>query len=109
MSLFRLRALYPQLSSTRLAASHSTSARQFKVTLDGRTLYIDEALAKELGWSPSTSSEGIPLRLRGCEPQYYAITPEGTDEDLLAQGTVESSRDTTVKGVIDYLKKSDAC
>ena len=59
-------------------ANHG-GARQFKVTLDGETLYIEQDLAQALGWREGAPTEGIPLRLSGWSPHYFAITQKGTD------------------------------
>ena len=56
-----------------------STARQFKVTLDGQTLYIEKELAEALGWTKDTPTEGVPLRLSGWSPNYFAITQKGTD------------------------------
>lgn len=53
--------------------------REFKVVLDGQTLYVEKPLAEALGWHPGTGTEGVPLRLSGWEPKFFAITPKGTD------------------------------
>ena len=58
--------------------SPSSNAREFKVVLDNGTLYVDQALAEALGWTP-TQTEGVPLTLSGWEPHYFAIARTGTD------------------------------
>jgi hypothetical protein len=77
----RITAGYLRASTSRfgLIARHSTSTRDFKVTLEGETLYIDKELAEALGWTPGLSTEGLPLRLSGWEPRYFAVTRPGTD------------------------------
>ncbi|KAI0662953.1 hypothetical protein C8Q70DRAFT_1050657 [Cubamyces menziesii] len=84
--------------------SASPTAREFKVVLDNGTVYVDQALAEALGWTPDQPTEGVPLTLSGWEPHYFAIARTGTDSDLLARGTVESSRNPRVKQMLDYLK-----
>ncbi|KAF8966505.1 hypothetical protein BDZ97DRAFT_1657605 [Flammula alnicola] len=96
------------LSSIGSFKHRSTSAREFKVILDNDTLYIEQPLAEALGWKPDVSSQGIPLTLSGWQPHYFAITRTGTDADLLARETVESSRDPRVQEILQYLKDSDA-
>ncbi|KAF9786794.1 hypothetical protein BJ322DRAFT_1003396 [Thelephora terrestris] len=91
-----------------LSSSATSQVREFKVVLDGQTLYIEKPLAEALGWNPGTSTEGVSLRLSGWEPKFFAITPTGTDSDLLAQATVESSNNPQVQQVLSYLKQSDS-
>jgi hypothetical protein len=62
-----------------LSSSATSQVRQFKVVLDGQTLYVEKPLAEALGWNPGTGTEGISLRLSGWEPRFFAITPTGTD------------------------------
>ena len=62
-----------------LASSAIPRVRQFKVVLDGQTLYIEKPLAQALGWDPGKSTEGVSLRLSGWEPKFFAITPTDTD------------------------------
>lgn len=85
MNLFRachrITAGRLRISRTCLA-HHSTSVRDFKVTLDGDALYIDKDLAEALGWTTGLSTEGLPLRLSGWEPHYFVITRPGTDAGL---------------------------
>ncbi|TBU29951.1 hypothetical protein BD311DRAFT_659881 [Dichomitus squalens] len=83
--------------------SSSSNAREFKVVLDNGTLYVDQALAEALGWTP-TQTQGVSLTLSGWEPHYFAIARTGTDSDLLARGTVESSRNPAVQQMLEYLK-----
>jgi len=78
--------------------------REFKVVLDNETLFIDQTLAEALGWKPDGSKDGVPLTLSGWSPHYFAIAKTGSDSDLLARGTVESSRNPRVKEVLAYLK-----
>ena len=66
-----------------LFSSATSQVREFKVVLDGQTLYIEKPLAEALGWSPGTSTEGVSLRLSGWEPKFFAITPTGTDFGML--------------------------
>lgn len=65
--------------SRRGSYQRSFSSRQFTVTLDGETLYIDKELAEALGWREGGPTEGVPLRLSGWSPHYFAITQKGTD------------------------------
>lgn len=58
---------------------HLSPPKHFKVTLDGDTLYVDKELAEALGWREDTPTEGVPLRLSGWSPHYFAITQKGTD------------------------------
>lgn len=76
--------------------------------MEGGALYIGKELAEALGWTPSTPTDGVSLRLSGWSPHYFAITQKGTDADLLAHGTIESSRNPNVQGILDRLKKSDS-
>ncbi|KAF5313341.1 hypothetical protein D9611_008664 [Ephemerocybe angulata] len=85
-----------------------SSPREFKVVMEGGALYIGKELAEALGWTPSTPTDGVSLRLSGWSPHYFAITQKGTDADLLAHGTIESSRNPNVQGILDRLKKSDS-
>lgn len=61
----------------------STSATEHKVTLDNKTLYIDQSLAEALGWSPQSGSDaGIQLSMStmtGWGPSYFTITAAGSD------------------------------
>ncbi|TFK17068.1 hypothetical protein FA15DRAFT_605797, partial [Coprinopsis marcescibilis] len=72
------------------------------------TLYINQELAQALGWTEETPTKGVSLRLSGWSPHYFAITRKGTDTDLLAHGTIESSRNATVVATLEYLKKTDS-
>lgn len=63
----------------RSSSSAASQVRQFKVALDGQTLYIEKPLAEALGWNPGTGNEGVSLRLSGWEPKFFAITPTDTD------------------------------
>ena len=65
-------------------AQHSTVAREFKVTLDGQTLYVEKELAQALGWTPGISTDGVSLLLSGWDPHYFAITQTGTDAGMLS-------------------------
>ena len=62
-----------------LSSSTTSKVRQFKVVLDGQTLYIEKPLAEALGWNPATGAKGVSLRLSGWDPTFFAITPTGTD------------------------------
>ena len=57
-----------------LSSSTTSQVRQFKVVLDGQTVYIEKPLAEALGWKPGTSAEGVSLPLSGWEPKFFAIT-----------------------------------
>ncbi|CDO77680.1 hypothetical protein BN946_scf184969.g31 [Trametes cinnabarina] len=83
--------------------SPNSNAREFKVVLDNGTVYVNQALAEALGWTP-TQTEGVSLTLSGWEPHYFAIACTGTDSDLLARGTVESSCNPNVQKMLEYLK-----
>ena len=129
MFLLRFRHV-PAVHRRTLSASATSQLRQFKVVLDGQTLYIEKPLAEALGWNPGTSTEGVSLRLSGWEPKFFAITPTETDVgmystlvscpirkdrrqqahivDLLARATVESGKDPRVRQVLSYLRQSDA-
>jgi len=80
--------------------------REFKVVLDNETLYIEQTLAEALGWKPGEESKDGPvsLTLSGWSPHYFAIAKTGTNSDLLARRTVESSRNPRVQEVLAYLK-----
>ena len=88
MNLFhpckRLAITLHSLPYKRLMAQHSTFAREFKVTLDGQTLYVEKELAQALGWAPGISTDGVSLRLSGWDPHYFAITQTGTDAGMLS-------------------------
>jgi len=60
----------------------TSQVRQFKVVLDGQTLYIEKPLAEALGWKPGTSAEGVSLPLSGWEPKFFAITPTDSDAGM---------------------------
>ncbi|TFY61209.1 hypothetical protein EVG20_g7141 [Dentipellis fragilis] len=81
----------------------STSPKEFKVVLDNNTLYIDRALAEALGWN-SSQKDGVQLTLSGWAPHYFAIARSGSDSDLLARSTVESSNNPNVQAMLEYLK-----
>ncbi|TFK18164.1 hypothetical protein FA15DRAFT_603793 [Coprinopsis marcescibilis] len=53
--------------------------KEFKVILDGETLYIHQELAQVLGWTKETPTKGVSLQLSGWSPHYFAITHKGTD------------------------------
>ncbi|GJE97831.1 hypothetical protein PsYK624_140530 [Phanerochaete sordida] len=85
--------------------SPGSAAREFKVVLDGDTLYVDREVAEALGWTPAhPPSEGVPLTLSGWAPGYLAIARTGSDSDRLARATAESGRDPKMQQVLDYLK-----
>ena len=57
-----------------------SSRREFKVVLDGETLYVEQPLAEALGWNPDTPAEkGVSLTLSGWAPNYFAIARTGAD------------------------------
>ncbi|OBZ76395.1 hypothetical protein A0H81_03787 [Grifola frondosa] len=92
-----------QFSSTRgTFNSQSPTVREFKVFLDHETLYVDQGLAEALGWKPDQGVEGVQLTLSGWAPHYFAIARTGSDSDLLARGTVESSRNPKVQQVLEF-------
>ena len=66
--------------------SASPTAREFKVVLDNGTVYVDQALAEALGWTPDQPTEGVPLTLSGWEPHYFAIARTGTDSGEFCEG-----------------------
>ncbi|KAG8765437.1 hypothetical protein FRC20_007107 [Serendipita sp. 405] len=91
--------------------------------LDKDTLYIDENIAQGLGWEPGRGLDGVQLPLHGWEKGYSVITRKGTDagwnvdlsnsvrlkltsliSELLAKGTIESSRNPIVLKVLEGLK-----
>jgi hypothetical protein len=78
MFLLRFRNIYA-FRGRAYSSSATSQVRQFKVVLDGRTLYIEKPLAEALGWNPGTGTEGVSLRLSGWEPRFFAITPTDTD------------------------------
>ncbi|KIY44298.1 hypothetical protein FISHEDRAFT_78202 [Fistulina hepatica ATCC 64428] len=82
-----------------------SSAKEFKVIVDNETLYIDQSLAEALGWKEEVGIGGVPLTLSGWSPYYFAIARTGSESDLLARSTVESSRNHQVRKVLDYLKE----
>lgn len=88
-------------------ADASGTTELHRVTLDraSGTVYIDQKLAEALGWNPDKGRECVPLTLSGWAPHYFAITAEGTDADLLARGTVESSKNPVLQGVLEDLKE----
>lgn len=51
--------------------------------LDGQTLYINEDVARALGWTPETGSAGVQLTLRGWSPTFFAVTKTGSEEGAL--------------------------
>ncbi|KAF8202470.1 hypothetical protein BJ912DRAFT_944903 [Pholiota molesta] len=87
---------------------YTSNATHFKATLDGGTLYVEEDVAKALGWTEENSIDGVSLRLSGWGPHYFAITQKGTEADLLACATVESSRNPIVQATLEHLKKTDS-
>lgn len=66
-----------QVSGPRRAIQ--TTPKEFKVTLDGGTLYIERGIAEALGWKSVLAAEGVSLRLSGWAPSYFAITKKYTD------------------------------
>ncbi|KAH9850424.1 hypothetical protein C2E23DRAFT_835058 [Lenzites betulinus] len=93
-----------QVRAQSLLSRSGSGAREFKVILDNDTLYVDQRLAEALGWTTATQAEGVSLTLNGWAPHYFAITRTGTDSDLLARGTVESSLNPRVQQILEYLK-----
>jgi len=49
------------------------------VTLDNEALYLDEKLARALGWTPEAGVDGVKLSLHGWKSHYFVITRAGTD------------------------------
>ncbi|TEB26416.1 hypothetical protein FA13DRAFT_1692224 [Coprinellus micaceus] len=92
-----------QVSGPRRAIQ--TTPKEFKVTLDGGTLYIERGIAEALGWKSVLAAEGVSLRLSGWAPSYFAITKKDTDADRLAMNTIEGSRDPKVQAVLEQLKR----
>ena len=122
------------VTSSRYSRSSSTVTRgvEHRVYLDGQTLYINKEIAEALGWKPQTTqerihsnSDGIGLSLHGWAPNYFTITPKGSDSctsakviasvylyliqlcvstGRLAKNSVESSQEDNVKRVLAYLK-----
>ena len=124
------RTSFPQILRSKhcitTTRSISESLREFKVVLDesSRTVYVEQPLAEALGWSTETPAEnGVPLTLRGWEPNYFIITRSGSEAgqdtpflyeystthvphaDELARSTINSSRDPQMREVLDYLKE----
>ena len=64
--------------------STSNPPKQYTVTLDNETLYINEDVARALGWTPETGHAGVKLTLHGWEPRFFAITPTGSDSGQLS-------------------------
>lgn len=67
----------PSFARAYSEASLFPQPKEYKVILDNQTLYIDQDLAKALGWK--STGEPMKLTLRGWEPTYFTITPTGTD------------------------------
>lgn len=103
-----LRRRTPSLSSILFRRTNVSSVRQFKVTLDNETVYVEQPLAEALGWDPAQPSQSVTLSLSGWAPHFFAITRSGSDADLLARGTVESANNPHVQTVLQHLKDSDA-
>ena len=70
--------MLPQAPKVRRRAIQTTP-KEFKVTLDGGTLYVEQEIAEALGWKGVLPAEGVSLRLSGWAPSYFAITKMGTD------------------------------
>lgn len=118
----------PSLSSIIFRRNNVSSVRQFKVTLDNETLYVEQPLAEALGWNPAQPSQSVTLTLSGWTPRYFAIARSGSDagfcssldsfrhyvlttaitSELPARGTVESANNPHVQKVLQHLKDSDA-
>ena len=108
---------YPRLPKFTVR-SQSNSCQEFKVVLDGETLYVERSLAEALGWKHSQPQKSVTLRLNGCAPTFFTITPSDTDSgrfsacnrfrlytvDALVRATVQSLRNPNVRKVLDYLK-----
>ena len=63
-------------------STSSSSAKEFKVVLDGETLYVDQSLAEALGWNPSRP-KSVSLTLSGWAPHYFAICRSNSDSGML--------------------------
>ena len=135
MLLYRARLSHLLRSCSGQLRFHSTRSagvvapgptKEFKVVLDesSRTVYVEQPLAEALGWSTETPAEnGVPLTLRGWEPNYFVITRSGSEAgqdtpslyeysttnvphaDELARSTIDSSRDPQMREALDYLKE----
>ncbi|KAH8834737.1 hypothetical protein DL96DRAFT_1519403 [Flagelloscypha sp. PMI_526] len=81
-----------------------STASEHKVVLDGKTLYIPEALAVALGWKPGHETDGTKLILHGWAPHFFSITQQGSEQELLSRRTVESSQNFQVQKVLEELK-----
>ncbi|KAJ3008226.1 hypothetical protein NUW54_g3236 [Trametes sanguinea] len=57
-----------------------------------------------LGWDATQEDGSVPLTLRGWAPHYFPITRKGSDSDVLAQNTLENSRDPKLQEALEYLK-----
>lgn len=62
-----------------ISSGSSNKTRQFKVLLDGQTLYVGQELAEAMGWSEKMGAEGVKLSLHGLSPTFFAVTPSGSD------------------------------
>ena len=81
--MFLLRFCHiPMFHGRALSSSATSQVRQFKVVLNGQTLYIDRPLAEALEWNIRASTQGVPLRLSGWEPKFFTITPTDTDAGM---------------------------
>jgi len=81
------RQLYPNVmhvaqTHARSIATSTTwrSPSEHRVILDNQTLYVDQSLAQALGWKPEQGSEaGVELSLSGWGPNYFTISPAGSE------------------------------
>jgi hypothetical protein len=60
-------------------ARRSLASSSHTVTFDNETLYLDEKLARALGWTPEAGVDGVKLSLHGWKSHYFVITKAGTD------------------------------
>lgn len=70
------------VSIRRRNLNYTTSTRQSRhhtVVLDNQTLYIPQELAETLGWKADQGVDGLSLSLHGQSPNFFTITPKGTD------------------------------
>ena len=61
------------------------ASSKHSVTLEKDTLYVDEGVARGLGWEPGQPLDGVELTLHGWEKGYFVITRKGTDAGIIYQ------------------------
>ncbi|KAJ7675683.1 hypothetical protein DFH06DRAFT_664741 [Mycena polygramma] len=98
------RVPHSQHARNQFSSSLAVGAKKHEVVLDNQTLFLTREVAEALGWKPDQGPEGVQLTLHGWEPDFFTITPTGSDSEMLSKGTVESSQDENVKTVLAYLK-----